>query len=418
MSTLLTETLFHASSDVWTVSITRTLEITAEIGVILYGAFFFLEVAKKTGVIDSLATLLKEVNSNRVVQGILLTFPMELMIEGSSGFGTPLLVIAPLLMALQFDLWLCIILPFINCLVGTPFGALGTPIRLAFLDSDPSRGTVIALAPLLIAGPLLTHFLISKKIYFKESIWILSISALYFSLELWIVRSGIEFVTLVPAFVSFCYGILSARLIFKTEITHPLKEKKGIVVYGILLTLLWIGKQLFLDRTLSGTHIRIFNPGYVFIALSLALMHFSRAEIDFSQVVKTTFARSKRTLAIFFCMTFVVQQMRNNGGLEIFTRALPEFFLGAGAPILAWLGCIFIGTSTVTNLLFSKVLDPVHHVALAAGSAIGIQLAFQSLAAMKSATQDQFSEKEIFLRIAPISIGFIFLVTLWCALIQ
>ena len=79
---------------------------------------------------------------------------------------------------------------------------------------------------------------------------------------------------------------------------------------------------------------------------------------------------------------------------------------------MAWLGSILVGTSTMTNLLLSKIVDPVKYVALAGGSAIGVQLAFQSLVAMKSVLHDRLSEKELFTLIAPLSLGFILILSL------
>jgi L-lactate permease len=111
-------------------------------------------------------------------------------------------------------------------------------------------------------------------------------------------------------------------------------------------------------------------------------------------------------------MTFLVQQLRANGSLELLTRSLPEALLSGATPVLGWLGSIFVGTSTMSNLLLSKVVDPIRYVSLAAGSAIGVQLAFQSVVAMKSILHDQLSEKRIFLLIAPLSLTYVLLLCL------
>jgi L-lactate permease len=110
-------------------------------------------------------------------------------------------------------------------------------------------------------------------------------------------------------------------------------------------------------------------------------------------------------------MTFIVQQLRANGSLELLTRSIPPVLLSEGSPLLGWIGSIFIGTSTMANLLLSKVVDPIQYVPIAAGSAIGVQLAFQSVVAMKSILHDRLSEKRIFLLIAPLSLSCILL--LW-----
>ena len=414
-STVLTGTVFHATSEVWNHALVNTGEITVEIGMILIGAFFFLEVARDTGVIRSLTTLLKQVNSNRVVQALLLVFPLELMVEGSSGFGTPLLVIAPLLMALEFDLWLCALLPFVNCM-GIPFGALGTPIRLAFTQ-DPSFQVALTFLPITFLAPLLSQYLISKKFLLKESLWTLSLSLIYASASFFCAKSGPEFATLIPAFLTFCYGIVSARILFKPTNGAKLQEKWGLLVYGFLLLVLWAGKQLLLDRMIPGTHIRIFNPGYIFLLFGLGLL-FVKEDTHFPTLFKATVERSKRTLLIFFCLTFVVQQLRNNGGLAQLTASLPDFLLTAGSPVIGWLGCVLVGTSTVTNLLLATVINPANHAALATGSAVGVQLAFQSLAAMRSCLQDKITEKEMLFRILPVSFGFVLILTLWNLYLQ
>jgi L-lactate permease len=82
-------------------------------------------------------------------------------------------------------------------------------------------------------------------------------------------------------------------------------------------------------------------------------------------------------------------------------------------PLLGWLGSIFIGTSTVANLLLSRVVDPIAYPALACGSALGVQLAFQSLTAMRSILNDQVTEKEILSFIAPIAFAFVLVLLLF-----
>jgi hypothetical protein len=59
------------------------------------------------------------------------------------------------------------------------------------------------------------------------------------------------------------------------------------------------------------------------------------------------------------------------------------------------------------------VIEPSHFAALAAGSAVGVPLAFQSIVAVRSILHDQLSEKEIYLRVIPIGFGFLFVVIAW-----
>jgi lactate permease len=407
---VLTQTLFQATDAVWQLALTKTLEMMVEIGLILLGAFFFLEAGKKTGVIDSLANLVRAITPNRMIQGVLVTFPLELIVEGSSGFGTPLLVIAPILLALDFDIKLCAVLPFISCIIGIPFGALGTPTRLGFPGFNPTEGTFLALAPFVFIAPLLTVLLIARGTALKEMLFSLALSLIYFFVGREFTHHGPELSALGPAFFTFGAGLLGAQIFFSSK-TRKKFDLKGIIVYGILLFCMWGGKQIFMDRLIPGSHIRIFNPGFVFIVFALIILA-THQTIPIRPVIQDTLARSKRTLIVFFCMTFLVQQLRANGSLELLTHALPGPLLDHGASIIGWMGSMFVGTSTMSNLLLSKVVDPVKYVALASGSAIGVQLAFQSVVAMKSILHDRLNEKQLFTLIAPLSIGFVLILSL------
>ena len=417
-STVITQTLFQATSEMWSRALNRTFQISVEIGLILLGAFFFLEVCRRTKTIESLAKLVREVSSNRVVQGVLVTFPMELMVEGSSGFGTPLLIIAPVLMALEFDIVLCALLPFVTFIVGIPYGALGTPIRLGFPDgSNVAHGVMCLLLIFTFISPLFASYLIQKKFRIKEVLWIFLLSSIYATTAFFISKTGPEFVALAPAFLTFVVGMVSARFLFRDEKPAPIREARGMVIYGLLLLVMWIGKHTFMDQLIPGTPIRIFNPGFVFILFGFGMLWFFRSK-ETGEILRTTGERSKRTLMVFFCMTFVVQQLRECGALTKLNEGLPDILLGPGAPVLGWLGSVFVGTSTVSNLLFSKVVDPVHFIALGAGSAIGVQMAFQSVSGIRSVIQDQLSEKEIFLKLVPLSIACITIVTvIYCVVL-
>jgi lactate permease len=412
-SSVLCQTLFSMTEVAWQHASLRTFEISIEIGLVLLGAFLFLEVAKKTKTIDSLAILIQQISPNRIVQAVLVMFPLEMMVEGSSGFGTPLLITTPILFALGLDIGLCVLLPLLNCVIAIPFGALGTPIRLGFpISSVDITEVFIIFLPLLFISPLFSAYLIRKKLKLKEAAWIVFLSSAFALSAWWISHYGPEFTSLGPAFITFAIGLISARLLFQEGAIKSVREFRGLFTYGLLLIAMWIGKQMFMDQLISGTHIRIFNPGIVFI-LFAGGMHAMNRSKGTVEILKSTFARSKQMLTVFFCMAFIVQELRECGALSRLSQALPTFLLGVGSPVLGWLGSMLIGTSTVTNLLLSRVVDPHQFAGLAVGTAIGVQMAFQSLAAMKSVSHNQLSEKEIFLKIMPVSIAYISICTIW-----
>jgi lactate permease len=421
--TLLSQQLFHATQQIWTESLQNTGIFIFEIGLILIGAFFFIEIAKRTRILDSLADLVREISPDRIVQGVLVTFPLEFMIEGSSGFGTPILMIAPILRALGFPLLLCATLPFVNMVAAIPFGALGTPIRLGFLQSDAairslSHETAYVVLPFVLIAPFVTAGLIhrldpearaQKRNPARIALWLLFLSAVYAAVNLGVSRLGPEFPALASALFTFIAVIVTRRWFFPSEHT-PLRSLQGIKIYGLLLLVFWIGKQIWLDEKIPGTPLRWFNPGWVFFIFGTVLMFLHR--LDWAEVGLNTLYRARRTLGVFFCMTWIVQQLKSTGALNALASGIPPALLTEGTGLLGWTGSILVGTSTMANLFLSPLFAAPFHAWLAVGSAIGVQLAFQSVSAARSILHDEVEERAIYRILAPISLGFVLILTL------
>jgi len=388
----------------------HTLVFLFEIGLIIFGAFYFIEVAEHKGVIHSLADLVKEVSSNRIVQSILVCFPLTLIVEGSSGFGTPLLIVAPLLRALGLPLILCAVLPLINMSSGIPFGALGTPIRLGFsaaANAAPIASlTIRSLFPFFWMTPLISFFLLRRKIQPHDSetrsiwiLWTIALSTIYGLTAYFVAQYNPEFPTLAAALLTFVFGIFSAHFIEHRKLIRP-QHRKGLFIYTLLLAILWLGKQIWMDQKIPGTPLRIFNPGWIFILFGLTL---SQSLTFFRPAVN----RARRTIAILFCMTFIVQQLKFSGAIERLLANIPAWFLSSGTPLLGWLGSVLIGTATVANLFLSPLLESTYYGVLATGTALGVPLAFQMIVGVKSILKDELSEREILSYIFPISVIFL-----------
>ena len=400
-------------------ALTHTLTFLFEIGLIIFGAFFFVEVAEKKGVIHSLADLVKEVSPNRIVQSILVCFPLTMIVEGSSGFGTPLLIIAPLLRALGLPLILCAVLPLINMANGIPFGALGTPIRLGFNGvaniSPIALLTIKAIYPFFWITPLLSLFLLRKKISPHDSetrpiwiIWTILLSTSYALTSLMVAQHNPEFPTLLGGLITFIVGIFTSHYLEYRKVLFP-HHRKGFAIYALLLTTLWLGKQIWMDQKIPGTPLRIFNPGWIFIIFGLAIS-------QSTDLIKPAVIRSRRTISVLFCMTFIVQQLKLSGAMERLLANTPLWFLHDGAPLFSWLGAVFIGTATVANLFISPLLEPAFYGVLAAGTAIGVPLAFQMIVGVRSILKDEVSEREILQYILPISVSFLTLTLILSAI--
>jgi lactate permease len=74
------------------------LLVAAEISLLVFGALLFYNYLKAGGFIQQLESSLQQFSTNKLVIVILLAFFFGSFIEGVSGFGTPAMIIAPLLL--------------------------------------------------------------------------------------------------------------------------------------------------------------------------------------------------------------------------------------------------------------------------------------------------------------------------------
>lgn len=306
--TLFSQTVYHATPETWSSSLTHTGVFMFEIGLILVGAFFFIEIARRIHILDSMADLIREISDDRIVQAILVTFPLQFMIEGSSGFGTPILMVAPLLRALGFPLVLCAVLPFIGVISGIPYGALGTPLRLGFNFPDQdfvalSIQTARVVTPFLFLTPFISAVLIYRydmqarsqnRKKANTALWSLWMSTLYVSFMYIVAHYGPEFPTLAASIFTFIVLILTRGWFFEKK---AIKSLRGIKIYSLLLMIFWVGKQLWLEEKIPGTSLRWFNPGWVFMMFGAVLILLHR--LWWKEIIINTAVRARRTLMYF-----------------------------------------------------------------------------------------------------------------------
>ena len=97
---------------------------------ILVGALLLLAVLERSGALDTMRAGFSRVSPDRRVQAIVIAWGFGTLIEGASGFGTPSLVVAPLLVALGFPAVTAVVLGLVVQSAPVTFGAVGTPITI------------------------------------------------------------------------------------------------------------------------------------------------------------------------------------------------------------------------------------------------------------------------------------------------
>lgn len=106
------------------------LFITANILFIIFGAILILNTLKHSGAITAIRTGFSGISADRRVQVILIAWLFGSFIEGSSGFGTPAAIAAPLLVAIGFPALCAVMIGMMIQSTPVTFGAVGTPILI------------------------------------------------------------------------------------------------------------------------------------------------------------------------------------------------------------------------------------------------------------------------------------------------
>ncbi|TWT36074.1 L-lactate permease [Posidoniimonas corsicana] len=123
------------AAGVWDVSAAQVtaasvkgLTITAEILLIVFGAVLLLRTLECTGAMQAIRSSVSNASPDQRVQVIVVAWLFGSFVEGSSGFGTPAALAAPLLVGLGFPPLAAVFAGLAIQCTPVSFGAAGTPI--------------------------------------------------------------------------------------------------------------------------------------------------------------------------------------------------------------------------------------------------------------------------------------------------
>jgi len=128
---------------------------------ILLPALALHEHQKACGAIDALRDGLGRVSGARPLQALLVGWCFALFLEGAAGFGTPIALVAPILVGLGVPAVQAVVLALVGHAAGVAFGALGTPVlaQAALTGTDAAAiAWRTALMNLLVGGVLMAFF--------------------------------------------------------------------------------------------------------------------------------------------------------------------------------------------------------------------------------------------------------------------
>jgi lactate permease len=120
---------------------------------ILWPALALHEHQQTVGALDALRATLARMHPDPRIQALYIGWFLALFLEGAAGFGTPVALAAPLLVALGCAPVQAVLLALLGHAIGVCFGALGTPVatQVALTGLD---GSDIAWRTAVLAMPL------------------------------------------------------------------------------------------------------------------------------------------------------------------------------------------------------------------------------------------------------------------------
>ncbi|MDO4781489.1 MAG: L-lactate permease [Candidatus Saccharibacteria bacterium] len=113
------------------------------IGLILLGAVTLLRTLQATGAMDRIKAGFSVISADMRVQTVLVAFAFVSLLEGVSGFGTPAIVAAPLLLVLGFRPMTAAVLALLGDTIGCTFGAVGTPLIVGLENISQYSGDLV-----------------------------------------------------------------------------------------------------------------------------------------------------------------------------------------------------------------------------------------------------------------------------------
>ncbi|KRL67199.1 L-lactate permease [Companilactobacillus versmoldensis] len=362
--------LWKMPADVVFASVLQGIHKTLPILWILFGALMMLNTLRHTGAIDRINLGFHHLSADMRVQIIIVAYLFGGLIEGISGFGTPAMVTAPLMIALGFSPMAAVTLALVADSTPAAFGAVGTPLTVGLSNVNGSTSFLNAIGQQitridLFAGtfmPLMLLFLLvfffgkkessKAKDFFQLAPWTLVVGLVYSLTSIAMSTFvGYEFVSILTPFITIIVAIAMIKLKFllpKSVITDPWttstkeistdKPKMSLLTAWssyIAIILMLLASRIFQPLksfltsaiNLSWTNILgfeaiksdwefLYSPGTLMtIAVIIGLLiQVKSLNVFFSTAKKVVF--SMKSTAIALSVTLIMVQIFANSGLN------------------------------------------------------------------------------------------------------
>jgi lactate permease len=388
--------------------------------IILFGAIFMMNILKTNGAIDRINIGFNNLTVDMRIQAIVIAFLFGGLIEGVAGFGTPAVVVAPLLVALGFKPISAAVLALVSNSVPVPFAAVGTPVQIGLGNISSSTDFFNEIAQTItridfLAGVFMPTIVVMMLIYFfgtdnkrRDYLeilpWTLFIGAAYSVIAYLVsITLGFEFITIVTVISMLLISTLTIKFNFlvpKNTWQKALLDKKepapsemsifkAWAPYALVIGLLVITRVIepikefaktFIDLSINNiigvdginsSLQLLYSPGFILVLSALLAVWIQKGSKENIIEASKTSINSLKGAALTLIPTLAMVQIFSNSGLNLsdldsmpvyLASFLGEYLNGIWvflAPFIGELGSFITGSATVSTLTFSPVQEQI-----------------------------------------------------------
>lgn len=429
---------------------------------IIFPALSIHEFQTRVGATAVIGEWLASISKDPAATALLLGWFFAMFLEGASGFGTPIAIVAPMLVGLGVPPSRAVLVALLGHVVGVSFGAVGAPM-VPLLEAGMLDERRLSLEILLLhacIGWVLTFLVVRYATLEGRSgetatdsgtrrMALMAAACFFGAAAIAAALTGAELPTLVGALLGGgVFAMWLRRGPRASSAAGP--GAKAVLLAGIpyaALVLLILASRLILPlRTALRAHriewtygtgfgeemLPLYHPGtMLFLAfLATALAHRSSPRLVGASMAGA--ARRLPQVAIALVAVLTLARFMVHGGmidaLAVGATTLFGKLWPLAVPLVGALGSFVTGSGTASNIIFANfqiaAADAVrlpHGLALAGqsvGSAVGNIMAPHNIVAGTATVGLVGREGETLARTVPVCVGYVFAAGLLVLLLQ
>lgn len=366
---------------------------------IILGAVFLYNIVDIAGGFNSIKAFMKNIDGNRAIQFILLSWGFSGFIQGVTGFGVPIAIVGALLIGTGYKPLKSITAVLVGHSWAISFGSMGSSFFALQLvtNLEPIKlGITLALfffIPVIATGIAVAHIYGGVQTVKDNLLYILPVSLLIGSAQLAAAAGGFAH---VGALMGGIVGTSSLLLVLfkKTDLTlENIKDiktdympiTKALLPYTVLIGSVLIFQipfikgllpKLQLDFSFPGfttnlgyevsseqsySPIKLFSHPIFFLGLSsitglyIYIKNKYLTYQKFKKIFSNTYNKAKSSVTTVLILMIMALIMNNSGMIYIFAKGMANFsgkLFPLFSPFIGILGAFLTGSNTSSNVLF------------------------------------------------------------------